>query len=122
MSTYEFSAEQNQKLDGLRQRLLQVAILFVALGAVQLVASFFQDEDAERWISLAAALLLLALGWLFFRPLDNITRVIHTKDQDIRQIMIAFSDLRAALLGGEVILVVLVATVFVEIMRLVSGG
>jgi ABC-type nickel/cobalt efflux system permease component RcnA len=122
MASYEFSEAQNQKLSGLRSSLLQVAILFLVLGVVQLVTSFLVADESGRWVSLAASLLLLGLGWLYIRPLDNLTRVIHTKGQDIRQIMIAFSDLRVAFLGGEVILVVLVATIIVEIMRLSSPG
>jgi hypothetical protein len=120
MASYEFSDAQNQRLRILRQRLLQVGGLFLAFGAVQLVSSFFLADAAGRWISLAASVLLLGLGWLYIRPLDNLARVINTKGQDIRQIMIGFRDLRVAFLGGEVILVVLVATVIVEIMRLVS--
>lgn len=122
MASYEFSDAHNQKLSGLRGRLLQVAILFLAFGLVQMVASFVLADETGRWVSLAASMLLLGLGWLYIRPLDNLSRVINTKGQDIRQIMIAFSDLRVAFLGGEVILVVLVATVIVEIMRLVSAS
>jgi hypothetical protein len=122
MANYEFGETQNLKLNSLRRRLQQAAALFIALGVVQLVGSFLVAEETGRWVSLVGSLLLLGLGWLYIRPLDNLARVIRTKGQDIRQVMIAFSDMRVAFLGGEVILLVMVATIIVEIMRLASAG
>lgn len=120
MAGYDFSEAENQRLNRLRQTIMHISILFIAFGALQVVASFFIAAIAGRWISLASGILFLVLGWLYARPLDNLRRVLYSKGQDIRQILIALSDLRVAYLGGEVILLVLVATIFVEIMRLVS--
>jgi len=120
MAEYEFSGAENRRVRSLRGTILHIAFLFVAFGALQLAGSFFLVDIAGRWISLAAAVLFLVLGWLYVRPLDNLRRVVESNGQDIRQMMAALSDLRVACLGGEIILVVLVATIIVEIMRLVS--
>jgi len=72
-------------------------------------------------ISVGSAILLLALGWLFWRPLDNFRRIISTEGQDIREIVTAVKDLRAAYLGAEIILVVLAAGIIFEVMRLTTG-
>jgi hypothetical protein len=118
MAEYEFNAEQNKGIDQLHQKLLHVAILFMMLGGVQLVGSFFLVGAAARWVSLVAAVLFLAMGWLFVRPLDNFKRVTTTEGQDIKEMMIALSDLRAAFLLAEIVVAILVISIIVEIMRL----
>lgn len=121
MAEYEFTAEENHHIDQLRRKLQHVAILFMVLGALQLIESFMLTDPPGRWISVGGAILLLALGWLFWRPLDNFRRIISTEGQDIREVVTAIKDLRAAFLGAEIILVVLAAGVIVEMMRLTTG-
>jgi hypothetical protein len=121
MAEYEFTDADNLRIKNLRQRVLHVAILFMALGILQLVSAFLLTDQTERWISLGAALLLLILGWLYVRPLDNFRRITETQGQDIRQVIIAMKDLRAAYLAAEVIFGIFVAGIIVEIMRLYSG-
>ena len=121
MAEYEFSAEENRLVDQVRRKLQHVAILFLVLGALQLIESFMLSDPTGRWISLGSAILVLALGWLFWRPLDNFRRIVSTQGQDIREVVTAIKDLRAAYLGAEIILVVLAAGITVEVMRLTSG-
>ena len=121
MAEYEFSAEENRLVDQVRRKLQHVAILFLVLGALQLIESFMLSDPTGRWISLGSAILVLALGWLFWRPLDNFRRIVSTQGQDIREVVTAIKDLRAAYLGAEIILVVLAAGIIVEVMRLTSG-
>lgn len=121
MAEYEFSAEENRHVDQVRRKLQHVAILFLVLGALQLIESFLLSDATGRWISLGSAFLLLALGWLFWRPLDNFRRIVSTQGHDIREVVTAIKDLRAAYLGAEIILVVLAAGIIVEVMRLTSG-
>jgi hypothetical protein len=121
MAEYEFTAEENRHINQVRRKLLHIAVLVLVLGALQLIASFLLTDPADRWISLGIAILLLALGWLFFRPLDNFRRVVSTQGHDIREIVTAIKDLRAAYLGAEIILVVLAAAIIVEVMRLTTS-
>jgi len=121
MAEYEFSAEENRHIDQLRRKIQHIALLFLVLGILQLVQSFMLAEPTGRWISLAAAGLLLTLGWLFFRPLDNFRRIISTEGQDIREVVTAIKDMRAAYLGAEIILMILAAGIIVEVMRLTTG-
>jgi hypothetical protein len=122
MAEYEFTAEENRCIDTLRRKLLHVAILFLVLGALQLVQSFVHADRTGSWVStsLAASLLLLGLGWLFIRPLDNFRRIVTTEGRDIREVVVAIKDLRTAYLGAEIILVLFVAGIIVEVMRLAS--
>lgn len=121
MAQYEFTAEENRHIDQLRTKVQHIAILFVVLGVLQLVQSFLVADPTGRWISLAGAVLLLVLGWLFFRPLDNFRRIVSTEGQDIREVVTAIKDLRTAYLGAEIILVILAAGIIVELMRLTTG-
>lgn len=121
MAEYEFTAEENQRIEQLRQKIQHIAVLFLALGVLQLVQSFMLVEPTARWISLGGAVLLLALGWLFFRPLDNFRRIVTTEGQDIREVVTAIRDLRTAYLGAEIILIILAAGIIVEVMRLTTG-
>jgi hypothetical protein len=121
MAQYEFTAEENQLIAQVDSKLRQIAILFILLGGLQLVQSFMIGDALGRWISLGAALLLLGLGWLFMRPLDNLRRIVTTTGRDIQEVMMAMGDLRAAYLVAEIILLVLSAGIVVEIMRLTTG-
>lgn len=121
MAEYEFSADENRLVDQVRSKLQHVALLFLVLGALQLIESFMLSDPTGRWISLGSAFLLLALGWLFWRPLDNFRRIVSTQGQDIREVVTAIRDLRAAYLGAEIILVVLAAGIIVEVMRVTTG-
>lgn len=121
MAEYEFTAEENRHIDQVRRKLQHIALLFVVLGALQLIESFLLTDPAGRWISVGSALLLLALGWLFLRPLDNFRRIVTTEGQDIREVITAIKDLRAAYFAAEIILIVFAAGIIVEVMRLTTG-
>jgi hypothetical protein len=121
MAEYEFSDEENRHIDSLRRRLQYIAILFLVLGTLQLVQSFLLTDVTGRWISLAASFLILGLGWLFMRPLDNLRRIITTEGQDIREVVIAIKDLRAAYLGAEIIMLIFAGGIIIEVMRLTSA-
>jgi hypothetical protein len=121
MATYEFSDAENLHVNALRRNLLQVSWLFIILGVLQLAAAFMVADPMARWIALGAGILLLVLGWLFTRPLDNFRRILLTKGQDIRHVIIAMRDLNSACLVAEVIFGILVAGIIVEVMRLYSG-
>lgn len=121
MAEYEFTAEENRHIDQVRRKLQHIAVLFLVLGALQLIESFLLTDPAGRWISVGSALLLLALGWLFLRPLDNFRRIVTTEGQDIREVITAIKDLRAAYFAAEIILIVFAAGIIVEVMRLTTG-
>lgn len=121
MAQYEFTAEENQLITQVGRKLAHIGILFVVLGAAQMIQSFLLGDPLARWIRLGSALLLFGLGWLFSRPLDNLRRIVATTGKDIEEVMVAIRDLRAAYLAAEVILLVLAAGVIVEIMRLATG-
>ena len=123
MAEYEFTAEENRHIDQLRRKIQHIAILFLVLGALQLADSLLQSNAAPagRWISVGGAILVLALGWLFLRPLDNLRRIITTEGQDVREVITAVKDMRAAYLAGEIVLIVLAAGVIIEMMRLTTG-
>ena len=121
MAEYEFTAEENRNIDQVRRKLQHIAVLFLVLGALQLIESFLLTDPTGRWISLGSAFLQLALGWLFWRPLDNFRRIISTEGQDIREVVTAVKDLHAAYLGAEIILVLFAAGIIIEAMRLTTG-
>jgi hypothetical protein len=121
MSQYEFTADENRLIAQVGTKLRHISILFLALGALQLAQSFMLGDPLGRWISLGASLLLFGLGWLFYRPLDNLHRILTTSGKDIHEVVAAIKDLRAAYLAAEIIMLALAAGVVVEIMRLTTG-
>ncbi|MEQ1802647.1 MAG: hypothetical protein ABL989_12045 [Gammaproteobacteria bacterium] len=121
MAEYEFGDVENQQVRELRGNLLQVSWLFVILGVIQLATAFTVADPSARWIALASGILLLALGWMFMRPLDNFQRILTTTGQDVRQVIIAMKDLSTAYLVAEIAFGILAAGIFVEVMRLYTG-
>ena len=121
MAEYEFGDAENKQVDALRRNLVQVSWLFIILGIIQLATAFTVADPSARWVALGSGILLLALGWMFMRPLDNFRRILTTSGQDIRQVMIAMKDLSTAYLVAEISFGLLAAGIFVEVMRLYTG-
>jgi protein-S-isoprenylcysteine O-methyltransferase Ste14 len=121
MAQYEFTAEENRHIDQVRRKLQHIALLFLVLGVLQLVGAFMLPDSTSRWISVGGGILLLALGWLFWRPIDNFRRITTTAGQDIREVITAIKDLRAAYFAAEIILIVFAAGIIIELMRLTTG-
>lgn len=117
---YEFSLEENRHISQLRRKLEHISILFLLLGVLQLIESFMLPDPTGRWISLGAAILILSLGWLFMRPVDNFRRIVSTQGQDIRELVTAIKDLRTAYLGAEIIMIAFSVGIIFEVMRLVT--
>ena len=121
MAQYEFNEEENRLVSQVGTKLRHISILFLILGLLQLAQSFMLTDAFGRWISLGAAILLLGLGWLFMRPLDNFKRIVATTGQDINEVVIAIKDLSAAYLAAEVLLLLFAAGTLIEVMRLTTG-
>ncbi|MEM7118198.1 MAG: hypothetical protein AAF614_37570 [Chloroflexota bacterium] len=114
MSNYEFNEVENQTVDELRSVLRQIGILF-ALEAIVQIPFFFLRLDylssGRAAIWLITILFLLIMSFAYFRPLDNLKRIVMTQGSDIKEMMQALADLRVAFSIAAIVLVLhIVAT------------
>ena len=81
MKSYEFTAEQNQVIGSLAGRMRWVSIMFVLIG-IGLFVSLIPNIQAEvQWVIVVAsglfALINLVKGIVFYRPIDNLSNIVH---------------------------------------------
>lgn len=104
---YEFSAEQNRVFGSLHRSLSLFALANVALGLATLVLAYIlaahEDELFAAIVVTGLGILYCILGVAWRRPLDNIRNIIHTKDQDVDELMVATEDFRKAFMVSAAI-------------------
>ena len=120
MAEYELSQAENRRVQRLHQRLLWASISLVTLGVVMGVSAHFRATGEQLWVQLIAALFFVALGIVFWRPLDNLKRITTTQGSDITELMIAMKDLRVAFSTGAVLFGILAVLTASGIARVVT--
>ncbi|MEM7118195.1 MAG: hypothetical protein AAF614_37555 [Chloroflexota bacterium] len=121
MKNYEFTSEQNAKIDRLRHALLRVGIFFLINGLLPLityVVAFDYFSGLEEVLMVTSILLFAAMGIVFLRPLDNLKKIVTTIGSDIKEMMQAIVDLRVAFTVACVVLVLMIISINVDSVRL----
>ena len=98
MTHYEFSKDEEQKIAALGQRMAIVAIMMGIVGGGRLIVGFLQGFGPDGFNGAVIAFLIIGLlnvglGITFFRPTDNFKRIATTSGSDIKELMIAFSEM-----------------------------
>ena len=121
MAEYEFTAEQNQSIDELRQKLFHVSLMLAVAGAL-LVVAIHLTADTTRgiWGGVIPAVGFVLLGFVYYLPVDNLKRVTTTKGHDILEMMIGMDDLRIAFTAARFLFVLLILTEVAESARLMG--
>ncbi len=115
MAEYEFTAEQNQSIDQLRTKLSTISIMLIVAGALLIFFAHSGETSRAIWYEGILAIALIVLGFVYYRPVDNLKRVTSTADHDILLMMIAMNDLRIAFARAQVIFVVLIVMAMAQI-------
>ena len=118
MAEYEFTAQQNQSIDHLRQKLVHISIMLVLGGVLLLsVGHIVTDDSRTIWYTVVPAVSFIVLGFVYYRPVDNLKRITTTKGHDILEMMIGMDDLRIAFTTAQVVFVFLIIMAIAEISR-----
>ena len=106
MAEYEFTTEQNEAIDSLREKILHVSVLMFVMGILlELQGHLFFEGTTLAYLSIGGAIYIV-LGFVFFRPIDNLRRITTMEGEDIFQLMVAMDDLRIAFTVGTVVYIV----------------
>lgn len=119
MTAYEFTESQNRQIDEIATKLSHISMLFYALGALQLLDTVLVATGPVIWGAAASGVLLLALGFVYQRPLDNFKKITTTEGSDIPELLIGLDDLHVAYLTGQVIIACLAAVLLADTIRLI---
>jgi len=117
MSHYEFTQEQNQKIETVRVTLLHNSLLMLGIGFLLMLMGH-NLPILPGWVTMLGASFFLILGVMHFHPLVNFKRVTATSGDDINQILTAMDDLQAAFSAGAYIVIVLSGLILIEIAAL----
>ena len=115
---YEFTEEQNQKIDKIATKLRHISIMFYAFGAIQLLHAAFIASGAVIWGAAASGALSIGLGFVYQRPIDNLINITTTEGSDIPELMIGLEDLHVAYLTGQIIILGLAVVLLADTIRL----
>lgn len=115
MAEYEFTAEQNQSIDKLRTKLSTISIMLILAGALLLFFAHSGETLRAIWYAGIPAIAFIILGFVYYRPVDNLKRVTSTDGHDILIMMIAMNDLRIAFATAQVLFVVLIIMAIAQI-------
>jgi uncharacterized membrane protein len=117
MRGYEFSEEQNQRIDVIRTILFHVSLLMFAVGVILLYLGH-QLAGIAVWVTAAAGILFQILGVVYFRTLIGFKRVVKTERDDVSHMMAAVDNLGTTFATGTVAVLLLSVLVFVFIVAL----
>lgn len=117
MSNYEFTQEQNQKIDKLRLTLLHNSLLMLGIGFLLMFMGHLLPM-LPGWVTMLGASFFLILGIVNSYPLVNFRRVITTADDDINQIVTAMDNLQTAFSAGVIIVMIMSGLALMEILVL----
>ena len=91
MSEYEFKQEENKILSVLIRNIYLSCITLIIAGGFTFLLGFFGPIDL---FSIVAGFAIACIGISLFFPTDNFKAIINTQGNDIKQLLIAFSDLK----------------------------
>lgn len=114
---YEFTPDQNRRIEKVRVTLLHVSLLMFGIGILLMFMGHYFPV-VPRWVTLVGASFFLILGLMYFHPLVNFKRVTTTSDNDINHLMTAMDNLQTAFSAGVYILLILSGLTLIEIVAL----
>lgn len=115
--SYEFTQEQNRKIERVRTTLLHDSILMFAIGFALM---FFGHRlpNVPGWVTMIGAGFFLILGVLYYHPLVYFKRVTTTTKDDINQMVNAMDNLQTAFSAGVYIVMIVSGLTIIEIINL----
>lgn len=115
--TYEFTPEQNRKIDEIRITLLHDSILMFAIGFVLMFLGH-RLSVVPGWVTMLGASFFLILGVVYYHPLVYFKRVTTTTADDINQMVTAMDNLQTAFAAGVYIVMIVSGLTLIEIFAL----
>ena len=115
--SYEFSKEQNRKIDKVRLTLLHISLLMFAIGLVLMLLGH-KLPVVPGWVTMLGASFFLVLGVLYYHPLVYFKRVTTTTEDDINQMVTAMDNLQTAFAAGVYIVMIVSGLTLIEIFAL----
>lgn len=114
---YEFSEEQNRRINVIRMILLHVSLLMIGVGILLLFLGH-RLSDAGIWVATASGVLFVVMGVVYYQTLVGLRRVIKTAANDIGHMMVAMDNLGTAFYTGTIVVILLSLVVFAFIVAL----
>ena len=115
--SYEFTQEQNRKIDRIRVTLLHISILMFGIGFALMLMGH-RLPVVPGWVTMIGASFFLILGVLYYHPLVYFKRVTMTTKDDINQMVTALDNLQTAFAAGVYIVMIVSGLTLIEIFAL----
>lgn len=110
--TYEFTEEQNAKLISLTYRMTILSYLLGVMGIFVFISFFLNNGGYEI---LLKGLLLVLFAITLRIPTDNFRRIVNTKGNDMKELIIGFKEIKTWSVYANIIITLLVAIMTVQL-------
>jgi hypothetical protein len=91
MSDYEFKDEENKVINGLTKNIYISCFVLVISGALNMLVGAL---DNFNLLDIVSGLAIASIGISLFFPTDNFKAIVKTQGKDIKELLMAFSDLK----------------------------
>ena len=122
---YEFTESQEATFSELLKWLNLFSVLFMLAGVLIVGVAFMMFSGSDGTMALPGfgiGIAMLAIGFLFRRPMDNLQNIINTEGRDIAELMIAIKDFSQAFLSGTVVAGLFVLMIIWRLVVLMGGA
>ncbi len=96
MSQYEFNKEQNNTIDSLGKNMGFLGIMMLVHGVLLLISGLMAlggGLTTASLIPLIVGVIAVVAGVIFYRPTDNLRRIVKTEGNDISEMMTAMKEI-----------------------------
>lgn len=107
---YEFTEEQNRRIDVIRSILFHVSLLLFFIGVLLLFLGH-RLPGAVLWVTTAGGVLFVVLGVVYYHTLVGFRRVVETVRDDVSHMLVAIDNLGTAFATGTIAVILLSALV-----------
>ncbi len=104
---YEFTEEENARINKFISALRIFSIILVLAGVLTLIDG---STSSVSLTTIVAGISWIAMGVSFYLPIDNFQRIVQSEGSDIKELLTAFKEFKTSWM--IVILILIVNRVF----------
>lgn len=93
---YQFGEKEKENISGVVIRFITNALLLVLSGVFNITRAIFHISSGNyfpAFVVLISGFIFIAMGFIFFKPADNLRLMLSTEGHDIEEVMNAITEL-----------------------------
>ena len=113
MSEYEFKDAENKVINSLMKNIYISCVTLLIAGSLVLIVGALDNYNI---VSMISGIAIASIGISLYFPTDNFKAIIKTQGKDIKELLIAFSDLKKGWLIVNIVTFVWLLTILYQLL------